>query len=126
MTFPLSLIRQDPVAIPLRAHGDRLWKTAVCCGELLSIIRKVDEVTGEEVRSENITKAYQISKGQYLEATDDELEAVAIESTQTTTSTNSSRRQKSMPKDMMDLAKHIVESKAGHFHPELFEDRYSE
>ncbi len=38
--------------------------------------RKVDEVTGEEVRSENITKAYQISKGQYLEATDDELEAV--------------------------------------------------
>jgi DNA end-binding protein Ku len=45
--------------------------------------RKVDEVTGEEVPSEKIVKAYQISKGQYLEVTDDELEAIAIESTRT-------------------------------------------
>src|SRR4029079_7899800 len=27
-------------------------------------------------------------------------------------------------KDMLDLAKHIVESKAGHFEPEKFEDYY--
>jgi DNA end-binding protein Ku len=27
-------------------------------------------------------------------------------------------------KDMLDLAKHIVESKAGHFQPDLFEDEY--
>jgi DNA end-binding protein Ku len=45
--------------------------------------RKVDEATGDEVRAENIVKAYQISKGQYLEVTDDELDAVALESTRT-------------------------------------------
>src|SRR3954447_1372830 len=27
-------------------------------------------------------------------------------------------------KDMLDLAKHIVESKAGHFEPQKFEDHY--
>ena len=27
-------------------------------------------------------------------------------------------------KDMLDLARHIVESKAGHFHPDRFEDHY--
>jgi DNA end-binding protein Ku len=30
----------------------------------------------------------------------------------------------SVPKDMLDLATHIVHSKAGHFKPEKFEDRY--
>ena len=45
--------------------------------------RKVDEGTGDEVRAENIVKAYQISKGQYLELTEDELDAIAIESTRT-------------------------------------------
>src|SRR6187551_3043213 len=29
-----------------------------------------------------------------------------------------------VPKDMLDLALHIVESKTGHFRPEKFEDRY--
>jgi DNA end-binding protein Ku len=29
-----------------------------------------------------------------------------------------------VPKEMLDLAIHIVESKAGHFHPEQFEDHY--
>jgi DNA end-binding protein Ku len=29
-----------------------------------------------------------------------------------------------LPKDMLDLATHIVESKSGHFDPALFEDRY--
>jgi DNA end-binding protein Ku len=31
-----------------------------------------------------------------------------------------------VPKDMLDLAKHIVDTKAGHFHPNKFEDRYEE
>jgi DNA end-binding protein Ku len=31
-----------------------------------------------------------------------------------------------IPKDMLDLAAHIVETKAGHFHPEKFEDRYED
>jgi len=29
-----------------------------------------------------------------------------------------------IPKDMLDLASHIVRTKSGHFHPEQFEDRY--
>jgi DNA end-binding protein Ku len=29
-----------------------------------------------------------------------------------------------IPKDMLDLASHIVESKAGHFEPARFEDQY--
>jgi DNA end-binding protein Ku len=31
-----------------------------------------------------------------------------------------------IPKDMLDLASHIVESKAGHFSPERFEDQYED
>src|SRR3954449_3205031 len=31
-----------------------------------------------------------------------------------------------IPKDMLDLASHIVESKAGHFKPERFEDQYED
>ena len=31
-----------------------------------------------------------------------------------------------IPKDMLDLASHIVESKAGHFKPEKFEDQYED
>src|SRR5882757_6713342 len=31
-----------------------------------------------------------------------------------------------IPKDMLDLASHIVESKAGHFDPERFEDQYED
>jgi DNA end-binding protein Ku len=31
-----------------------------------------------------------------------------------------------VPKDMLDLAKHIVETKAGHFEPDKFEDRYED
>jgi Ku protein len=31
-----------------------------------------------------------------------------------------------IPKDMSDLAAHIVETKAGHFKPEKFEDHYEE
>ena len=44
---------------------------------------KVDAETGDEVDSEDIIKAYQVSKGHYIELTDEDLEAVAVESTRT-------------------------------------------
>jgi DNA end-binding protein Ku len=31
-----------------------------------------------------------------------------------------------IPKDMLELARHIVESKAGHFDPKKFEDQYED
>jgi DNA end-binding protein Ku len=31
-----------------------------------------------------------------------------------------------IPKDMLELARHIVKSKAGHFHPDKFEDHYED
>src|SRR5712672_1986535 len=168
---------------------------------------KLDAVTGEPVRDEEIVKGYEVRKGHYVEITDDELEAVAIESTHTieidqfvpkseidelywnipyyiapdgevgqqafavirraiekkdmvalghvvlTTREHViavEPRGKGMldvtlrypyeirkaahyfneipdekvPKDMLDLAVHIVETKAGHFAPEKFEDHY--
>jgi DNA end-binding protein Ku len=45
--------------------------------------RKVDEETGEEVPSENIVKGYEIDKGHYIQISDDELEAIALESRKT-------------------------------------------
>ena len=45
--------------------------------------RKVDEHSGEEVEQQNIVKAYQVEKGQYIEISDEELEAVALESKKT-------------------------------------------
>jgi DNA end-binding protein Ku len=44
---------------------------------------KVDEETDKEVAAEDIVKGYEIGKGQYIEVTDEELEAVALESTRT-------------------------------------------
>jgi DNA end-binding protein Ku len=44
---------------------------------------KLDAVTGEPVSDEEIVKGYEVRKGRYVEITDDELEAVAIESTHT-------------------------------------------
>jgi DNA end-binding protein Ku len=171
--------------------------------------RKVDEVTGKEVDSEDIIKAYQVSKGNYIELTDEDLEAVAVESTRTididefvprdeiddlynirpyyiahdgklgadafvtireaiaatdkvalgrvvlTTREHvmaleprgkglmgtllrypyEVRDEKDyfedipnlkIEKEMLDLAKHIVQTKSGHFDPEKFEDRYED
>jgi Ku70/Ku80 beta-barrel domain len=39
---------------------------------------KVDAETGDEVESEDIIKGYQVSKGQYIEITDEDLEAVTV------------------------------------------------
>jgi DNA end-binding protein Ku len=45
--------------------------------------RKVDGGTGEEVPPEHIVKGYEVRKGHYIEITDEELEAIALESTRT-------------------------------------------
>ena len=42
--------------------------------------KKVDADTGEEVESADIIKGYEAAKGDYIELTPEELEAVAIES----------------------------------------------
>jgi DNA end-binding protein Ku len=169
--------------------------------------RKVDEGTGEEVPAEQIVKGYEIGKGQYIEITDEEIEAIALESTRTIeidtfvphkeidelynirpyyiapdgkigqdafvvirqileemkmvaiarivlTSRehiialeprgkgimgtllrfpDEVRDEKNyfddisdtkLGKDAMELARHIVQTKSGHFHPEKFEDHY--
>jgi DNA end-binding protein Ku len=169
--------------------------------------RKVDEETGEEVDPDDIIKGYQVAKGEYIEVTDEELEAIALDSKRTIEIDDfvpkneidqlynirpyyiapdgkageeafvvirdvieqmkmvalgrvvlTSRehiialepRGKGLmgtllrfpyeiresdeifedipnlkiPKDMIELAKHIVETKSGHFHPEKFEDQY--
>jgi DNA end-binding protein Ku len=45
--------------------------------------RKVDEDTGDEVTQDQIVKGYQVDKGKYVEITDEELEAVALDTTRT-------------------------------------------
>jgi DNA end-binding protein Ku len=167
---------------------------------------KVDEGTGKEVPAEQIVKAYQVGKG-YIEVTDEELEAIVLESTRTIEIDEFVPRNEidelynirpyyiapdgtvgqdafvvirqvieemkmvalarivlttrehiialeprgkgimgtllrypyevldeknyfedipttKLGKDAMDLAKHIVQTKSGHFHPEKFEDHY--
>jgi DNA end-binding protein Ku len=172
-------------------------------------MRRVDEGTGDEVPREKIVSGYEVGKGQYIEVTGEELEAIALESTRTIDidefvpkaeidqlynirpyyiapegkvridafavirdaieETNkvalgrvvlTSRehvialepRGKGLmgtllrypyevrnedeyfddipagkvTNDMLDLAKHIVQTKSGHFKPEKFEDHYEE
>src|SRR5712675_1650670 len=134
---------------------------------------KLDAVTGEPVSDEEIVKGYEVSKGRYVEITDDELEAGAV-GQQAFAVINGAIKKKDMvalghvvlttrehviaveprgkgmlgvtlrypyeirkaadyfdeipdgkvPKDMLDLAVHLVETKAGHFEPEQFEAHY--
>jgi DNA end-binding protein Ku len=168
---------------------------------------KIDAVTGEPARDEDIVKGYEVGKGRYVEITDEELEAVAIGSTHTIEIHQFAPRgeidelyrnapyyiapegevgrqafavirdairkegmvalgrvvfttrehviaieprgkgilgvtlrypyevrkasdyfddipDEKVSKDVLDLAAHIIKSKAGHFEPEKFEDRY--
>jgi DNA end-binding protein Ku len=57
---------------------------------------KVDAETGEAVNDDDVIKAYEISKGKYIEITDEELEAVALKVGTLLRSTNSCRRRRSM------------------------------
>jgi DNA end-binding protein Ku len=171
--------------------------------------KKVDADTGEEVESADIIKGYEVGKGDYIELTPEELEAVAIESKrvididefvpkgeidelylnnpyyivpdgevgqQAFAVIREAIRNEGMvaigkvvftsrehiialeprdkgllgitlrypyevrkaedyfdeipdekiPKDMLELASHIVSTKAGHFDPDKFEDRYED
>jgi DNA end-binding protein Ku len=56
--------------------------------------RKMDAETGEEVDSSDIIKGYEVGKGQYIEIEPEELEAIAIESKRTR-STSSYLKKKS-------------------------------
>src|SRR5215207_7082291 len=168
---------------------------------------KVDASTGEEVDNEDIVKGYQVSKGRYIEITEEDLEAVSVESTRTIDIDEFVPREEiddvynirpyyiapegkvgaeafvtireaiastgkvalgrivlstrehiimleargkglvgtllrypyevreetdyfedipniKIDKEMLDLAKHIVQTKSGHFNPDKFEDRY--
>jgi non-homologous end joining protein Ku len=38
----------------------------------------------------------------------------------------STTSQTKIPKDMLELASHIVETKSGHFEPDKFEDQYED
>ncbi len=169
--------------------------------------RKVDEGTSEEVPADHIVKGFEVAKGQYIEITDEELEAIALESARTIEIEEFVPRNEidelynirpyyiapdgkvgqdafvvirqvleemkmvaiarvvltsrehiialeprgkgimgtllrfpyevrdeknyfddipaaKLGKDAIDLAKHIVQTKSGHFHPEKFEDQY--
>jgi DNA end-binding protein Ku len=171
--------------------------------------RKIDESTGDEVDQADIIKGYEVQKGEYIELTEDEIEAAAIESSRTIeidqfvpekeiddlylgnpyyvvpegevgaqafVVIREAIKQEGMvalgrvvftsrehvialkprgkglmgvtlrypyevrkeedyfddipnekvTKDMLDLARHIVESKAGHFQPDKFEDHYED
>jgi Ku protein len=57
--------------------------------------QKIDAESGDEVESADIIKGYQVGKGEYLEIEPEELEAIAIESKRTITSTSSCRAKKS-------------------------------
>ena len=160
---------------------------------------KVDAGSGEEVGQDEIVKGYQVARGEYIELTPEELEAVAIESRRTididafvprdeiiapdgevgeqafAVIRETIRRQgmvalarvvlttrehvialeprgkgllgvtlrypyevraqseyfddiaeEKIPKDMLDLASHIVAGKASHFDPSKFEDHYED
>ncbi|HXX03483.1 MAG TPA: Ku protein [Xanthobacteraceae bacterium] len=169
--------------------------------------RKVDAETGDEVPADQIIKGYEVAKGEYVEITDEELEAVTLESTKAIEIDEFVPRNEidelynlrpyyiapdgnvgedafvvirnvieqmkmvalgrvvlatrehvialtprgkglmgtllrypyevrdsgdifddipevKLTKDMMDLARHIVETKSGHFKPQEFEDHY--
>ncbi|MFL4970793.1 MAG: Ku protein [Xanthobacteraceae bacterium] len=175
-------------------------------GNRIKLLR-VDAETGEPVEYEDIVKGYEVGKGEYIEITDEELEAIALESTRTIEIDQFVPRDEiddlynvrpyyiapdgnvgqdafavirdvigamkmvalgrvvltsrehvmaieprdtglagtllrypyevrqpaeffediaatKVTKDMLDLAKHIVETKSGHFDPEKFEDQY--
>src|SRR5256885_1029805 len=67
--------------------------------------QKVDDETRKPVEPDDIVKGYEVrNEKDYF----DDIPSVKVTG------------------EMMDLARHIVKTKMGHFHPERFEDRYEE
>jgi non-homologous end joining protein Ku len=105
-------------------------------------VLKVDADTGEEVPSDEIMKGYKVDSDTYIEVTKDELQNIALDSTRTIknglmgTLLRHPYEVRSedeyfddiqdvrVTKDMLDLAKHIVNQKSATFDPEKFEDHY--
>src|SRR5215208_6702420 len=46
-------------------------------------LQRVDAETGDPVEYDDIVKGYEVGKGQYIEIMEEELEAIALESTRT-------------------------------------------
>jgi non-homologous end joining protein Ku len=65
-------------------------------------------------------KAYPLDKETFIEVSKDELDEIALESTRTIEIDEFVK----LTKDMLDLARHIVNEKAGDFEPQKLEDRY--
>src|SRR5215204_3049818 len=63
-------------------------------------MNRVDAETGEPVEYADLVKGFEVSKGEYIQLNEEELEAVAIESTRTIESTSSCRRTKSTTSTM--------------------------
>jgi DNA end-binding protein Ku len=111
---------------------------------------KVDAETGEEVASDDIMKGYKVDADTYIEVSKDELDDIALESTHTIEIDEFVPKGKGLmgtllrypyevrsekeyfddiqdvkvTRDMLDLARHIVEKKSGAFEPGKFEDHY--
>src|SRR5207244_1937194 len=100
---------------------------------------KVDADTGEEVANEDIVKGYKVDTDTFIEGTKEELENVALEpmdkglmgtllrypyEVRSADEYFDEIQDVKVTKDMLDLARHIVNQKAGHFEPDKFEDQY--
>jgi non-homologous end joining protein Ku len=73
----------------------------------------IDDVTREPIEAGEKARGYEVGKNQYMLIEEDELDAVTIPDMK-------------LPKDMLQLAEHILETKAGDFELERFEDRYED
>lgn len=206
----LSLVSCPVALFPATTDREKIRFHQInrCTGHRIKYL-KVDAETGEPVDPEDVVKACEVRKGEYTEITDEELEAVALESRRIieidefvpkteiddlynirpyyiapdgdigddafavirdvldklhrvalgrivlTTREHimaieprgkgmmgtllrypyeirdaaeyfDAIADASVTKDMLDLAKHIVETRSGHFHPEKFEDHYEQ
>jgi non-homologous end joining protein Ku len=101
----------------------------------------VDAETGDVVEGDQKGRGYELKKGEYVEVDKDELEAVQIESNHTIDIDSfvplrypyelrdeedyfDDIKSPKISKDMVELASHILDTKAAHFDPSKFKDEY--
>src|SRR5712691_8785309 len=95
---------------------------------------KVDADTGEEVANDDIIKGYKVDTDTYIEVSKEELDDLGLMGTllrypyevRSEKEYFDDIQDVKITKDMLDLARHIVEQKSGSFEPEQFEDRYEQ
>lgn len=80
----LSLVTCPVALYPATSEGEKISFNQLNrkTGHRIKYL-KVDADTGEEVPNEDIVKGYELEKGQYIEASREELEEIALESTRT-------------------------------------------